>query len=63
MGDGEADMQIDDLMTTSPVRDGGTDAGGAPMEGKSAEFTKERTRGRFRGQSRRNAPRVPNRRR
>ncbi len=39
----EADMQIDDLMTTSPVRDGGTDAGGAPMSGES-EFTNKRTR-------------------
>jgi hypothetical protein len=37
------DMQIDDLMTTSPVRDGGTEAGGAPMQGKT-EFTTERTR-------------------
>jgi hypothetical protein len=38
-----ADMQIDSLMTTSPVRDGGTEAGGAPMQGKS-EFSTERTR-------------------
>lgn len=37
------DMQIDDLMTTSPVRDGGSEAGAAPMSGKS-EFTNERTR-------------------
>lgn len=38
------DMQIDDLMTTSPVRDGaGMEAGAAPMSGKS-EFTNERTR-------------------
>ena len=40
----EADMQIDSLMTTSPVRDGGgMEAGAAPMSGKS-EFTNERTR-------------------
>ena len=38
-----ADVQIDDLMTTSPVRDGGSSAGAAPMSGPS-EFTKERTR-------------------
>jgi hypothetical protein len=38
-----ADMQLDDLSTTSPVRDGGTEAGGAPMSGKS-EFSNERTR-------------------
>jgi hypothetical protein len=44
----EADKQIDDLMTTSPVRDGSAEAGGAPMEGKS-EFSKDRTRGRFVG--------------
>jgi hypothetical protein len=45
----EADMQIDSLMTTSPVGSGGgTDAGGAPMEGRQ-EFTKDRTRGRFVG--------------
>jgi hypothetical protein len=38
------DMQIDDLMTTSPVRDGGgMEAGAAPMSGKS-EFSNERTR-------------------
>lgn len=37
------DMQIDDLMTTSPVRDGSSEAGGAPMSGKS-EFSNERTR-------------------
>jgi hypothetical protein len=43
-----ADMQIDSLMTTSPVRDGGSSAGAAPMEGKG-EFTKERTRTRFVG--------------
>jgi hypothetical protein len=42
------DMQIDDLMTTSPVRDGGTEAGGAPMQGKS-EFTTERTRHGWKG--------------
>jgi len=39
----EADKQIDDLMTTSPVRDGSSEAGGAPMSGKS-EFSNERTR-------------------
>jgi hypothetical protein len=39
----EADMQIDSLMTTSPVRDGSSEAGGAPMSGKS-EFSNERTR-------------------
>jgi hypothetical protein len=40
----EGDMQIDDLMTTSPVRDGGgMEAGAAPLSGKS-EFTNERTR-------------------
>lgn len=39
----EADMQIDNLMTTSPVRDGGSGAGAAPMSGPN-EFTKERTR-------------------
>jgi hypothetical protein len=40
----EADVQLDDLMTTSPVgAGGGTDAGGAPMSGKS-EFSNERTR-------------------
>jgi hypothetical protein len=44
----EADMQIDSLSTTSPVRDGGSSAGMAPMEGKS-EFTKERTRTRWVG--------------
>ena len=39
----EADVQLDDLATTSPVRDGGMEAGGAPMSGKS-EFSNERTR-------------------
>jgi hypothetical protein len=39
----EADVQIDSLMTTSPVRDGGTEAGAAPMGGTS-EFTQARTR-------------------
>jgi hypothetical protein len=39
----QADMQIDSLMTTSPVRDGGTEAGAAPMTGTS-EFTQARTR-------------------
>lgn len=43
-----ADMQIDSLDTTSPVRDGSTEAGAAPMEGKQ-EFSKERTRTRFVG--------------
>jgi len=43
------DMQIDDLMTTSPVgAGGGTDAGGAPMSGRS-EFTNDRTRTKFVG--------------
>jgi hypothetical protein len=41
-------MQIDDLATTSPVRDGSTDAGGAPMEGKS-EFSTDRTRHGWKG--------------
>jgi hypothetical protein len=42
-------MQIDDLMTTSPVgAGGGTDAGGAPMSGKS-EFSNDRTRTKFVG--------------
>jgi hypothetical protein len=44
----EADKQIDDLMTTSPVRDGSSEAGGAPMEGKS-EFSTERTRHGWKG--------------
>lgn len=39
----EADVQLDDLSKTSPVRDGGTEAGAAPMSGKS-EFSNERTR-------------------
>jgi hypothetical protein len=43
-----ADMQIDDLATTSPIRDGSMEAGGAPMEGKS-EFTTERSRHGWRG--------------
>lgn len=40
-----ADMQIDGLETsnTSPVRSGGSDAGGAPMQGPK-EFTTARTR-------------------
>ena len=42
--DAEAgDMQIDSLMTTSPVRSGGSSAGMAPMEG-TLEFTNARTR-------------------
>jgi hypothetical protein len=45
----EGDMQIDDLMTTSPVgAGGGMEAGAAPMSGKS-EFTNERTRMKFVG--------------
>jgi hypothetical protein len=43
-----ADMQIDDLNTTSPVLKGSSEAGAAPMEGKQ-EFSKERTRTRFVG--------------
>jgi hypothetical protein len=40
----DADKQLDDLMTTSPVGKGGSmEAGAAPMSGKS-EFTNERTR-------------------
>jgi hypothetical protein len=39
----EADKQIDDLMTSSPVRDGSTEAGAAPMGG-TTEFTQTRTR-------------------
>lgn len=46
----EADVQIDSLMTTSPVRDGGSSAGMAPMQGPS-EFTKERTRTKWVGNS------------
>ena len=40
-----ADMQIDGLETsnTSPVRDGSSEPGGAPMGGRK-EFTTERTR-------------------
>jgi len=40
-----ADMQIDGLEpgSTSPVRDGSSDAGGAPLSGKK-EFSTERTR-------------------
>jgi hypothetical protein len=34
---------IDGETTTSPVRDGGTEAGGAPMGG-TTEFTQSRTR-------------------
>jgi hypothetical protein len=44
----DADVQLDDLNTTSPVRDGSSEAGGAPMEGKS-EFSTERTRHSWRG--------------
>jgi len=45
----EADVQLDSLMTTSPVgAGGGTDAGGAPMSGRS-EFTNDRTRTKFVG--------------
>ncbi len=45
----EADKQLDDLMTTSPImKGGGSGEGAAPMEGKS-EFSKERTRTRFVG--------------
>jgi hypothetical protein len=45
----EGDKQLDDLMTTSPVgAGGGTDAGGAPMSGKS-EFSNDRTRTKFVG--------------
>jgi len=39
----EADMQIDSLDTTSPVRDGSSEAGGAPMGGPK-EFSQSRTR-------------------
>jgi hypothetical protein len=41
----KADMQIDGLETsnTSPVRDGSTEVGGAPLSGKK-EFSTERTR-------------------
>ena len=40
----EADVQLDDLTTTSPVGKGGSmEAGAAPLSGKS-EFTNERTR-------------------
>jgi hypothetical protein len=39
------DMQIDDLETTSPVRDGGGEAGAAPLAmGGTTEFTQTRTR-------------------
>ena len=44
----EGDLQIDDLNTTSPVRDGGSEAGGAPMEGRS-EFSTDRTRHGWKG--------------
>jgi hypothetical protein len=46
----KADIQIDGLeaSSTSPVRDGSSDGGGAPMEGKK-EFTTERTRHGWRG--------------
>jgi hypothetical protein len=36
------------LMTTSPVHSGSSEAGGAPMEGKS-EFSTERTRHGWKG--------------
>ncbi len=41
----KADMQIDgnDPGSTSPVMNGSSDAGGAPLSGKK-EFTSERTR-------------------
>jgi hypothetical protein len=45
----EADVQLDDLTTTSPVMNGGgMEAGAAPMSGKS-EFSIERTRMKFVG--------------
>jgi hypothetical protein len=45
-----ADEQIDGLETsnTSPVRDGSSEPGGAPMEGRK-EFTTERTRHGWKG--------------
>lgn len=45
-----ADVQIDGLETsnTSPVRDGSTEAGGAPMDGPK-EFSTARTRHGWRG--------------
>jgi len=47
----EADKQLDDLMTTSPVgKGGGMEAGAAPMSGKS-EFSNERTRPKTGGMS------------
>jgi hypothetical protein len=47
-----ADLQIDGLSpsSTSPVRDGGSSAGMAPMSGEST-FTKSRTRPPFVGNS------------
>jgi general stress protein YciG len=39
----EASMTPDRERPTSPVRDGGSDAGGAPMSG-TTEFTHARTR-------------------
>jgi len=38
-----ADMQIDDLSTTSPILNGSSEAGGAPMGGPK-EFSQSRTR-------------------
>lgn len=47
----EADVQLDDLSTTSPVGSGGgMSAGAAPMSGKS-EFSSERTRPKTGGMS------------
>ncbi len=44
----EATVVIDDEVTTSPVRDGGADVGGAPIAtsigGGPTEFTQSRTR-------------------
>lgn len=39
----EASVVIDGETSTSPVRDGGSEAGGAPMGG-TTEFTQSRTR-------------------
>ena len=46
----EADLQIDgtDPANTSPIRDGGSADGAAPMEGEKM-FTKSRTRPSFKG--------------
>jgi hypothetical protein len=47
----DADVQLDDLMTTSPVgKGGGMEAGAAPLSGKS-EFSNERTRPKTGGMS------------